>query len=358
MRHILLALALLYITLPAGSQEPPQYEQSDDFIASDFHFEDGSSLPHITLHYVTLGKPRRDGNGHVTNAVLLLHSTTDSGRAFLTAAMRRELFAPGQPLDASRDYIIIPDGLGRGGSSKPSDGLRAKFPQYGYNDVVQAQYLLVTQGLHIDHLRLVLGTSMGGMQTWLWGERYPDMMDGLMPIASQPVAMAGRNGFWSQMIIDAIRRDPDWNDGNYTLQPIQWLRALPIYTLITNNAARMQELSPTPRTATWSYDVAVYSSRQYDANDVLYWFESSWDYDPEAALGHIKAPLFAVNFADDLTTPTDLNTMQRLVPRIPHGRFVEVPERKGSYGNQTIAHPEVWTTYLNDLLQTLPAESH
>jgi homoserine O-acetyltransferase len=358
MRHILLALALLYITLLAGAQEPPQYEQSGDFIASDFHFEDGSSLPQITLHYVTLGKPRRDSNGHVTNAVLLLHGTMDTGRAFLTVAMRRELFAPGQPLDASREYIIIPDGLGRGGSSKPSDGLRAKFPQYGYNDVVQAQYLLVTQGLHIDHLRLVLGTSMGGMQTWLWGERYPDMMDGLMPIASQPVAVAGRNGFWRQMIIDAILRDPEWNDGNYVHQPIQWLRALPIYTLITNNAARMQELSPTPETATWSYDVSVYSSRQYDANDVLYWFESSWDYDPEAALARIKAQLFAVNFADDLTTPTDLDTLQRLVPRIPHGRFVEVPESKGSYGNQTVEHPEVWTPYLNNLLQTLPPDSH
>ncbi len=364
MRSILIALALLAAGFPADAQQPPLYEQSEqseqsgDFIARDFHFEDGTSLPGITLHYVTLGVPRRDANGHVTNVVLLLHGTTDTGRAFLTAAMRRELFAPGQPLDASRYFIVIPDGLGRGGSSKPSDGLRTKFPQYGYNDVVQAQYLLVTQGMHIDHLRLVLGTSMGGMQTWLWGERYPKMMDGLMPIASQPVAMAGRNGFWRQMIISAIRRDPDWNDGNYTLEPIQWLRTMSVFTLMTKNAARMQALSPTPGTATWSYDASVYSARQYDANDVLYWFESSWDYDPEAALGRIEAPLFALNFSDDLTTPTDLGIMQRLVPRVRHGRFVEMPESAGSYGNQTIEHPEVWKNYLDDFLRALPRESH
>lgn len=357
MRSILIALALLIVAFPADAQQL-LHEQSGDFIAGGFRFEDGTSLPQVTLHYVTLGEPRRDSNGHVTNAVLLLHGIADTGRAFLTAAMRRELFAPGQPLDANRYFIVIPDAIGHGGSSKPSDGLRMKFPQYGYNDVVQAQYLLVTQGLHVDHLRVVLGTSMGGMQTWVWGERYPRMMDGLMPIASQPVAVAGRNGFWRQMIVDAIRRDPDWNDGNYTLQPIQWLRALPVFTLMTKNAARMQALSPTPDTATWSYDVSVYSSRQYDANDVLYWFESSWDYDPEAALGRIEAPIFAVNFSDDLTNPTDLGVMQRLVPRVRHGRFVEMPESEHSYGNQTIEHPEVWKSYINDFLQTLPQESH
>jgi homoserine O-acetyltransferase/O-succinyltransferase len=354
MRSLLIALTLLITSVPTDAQEPPFNEQPGDFVAHDFQFEDGTSLPDITLHYVTLGTPRRDSNGHPTNAVLLLHGFLDTGRAFLTAAMRRELFAPGQPLDASRYFIVIPDGLGRGGSSKPSDGLRTKFPQYGFNDVVQAQYLLVTQGLHIDHLRLVLGTSMGGMQTWLWGEQYPKMMDGLMPIASQPVAMGGRNGFWRQMIVSAIRRDPDWNDGNYAAQPIQWLRAMPVFTLMTKNAARMQALSPTPNTATWSYDVSVYSGRQYDANDVLYWFESSWDYDPEAALGRIEAPLFALNFADDLTTPTDLGIMQRLVPRVRHGRFVEMPESEHSYGNQTTEHPEVWKGYLSGFLRTLP----
>ena len=357
MRSLLLALALACFVPHAGAQQPPLYEQSGDFVATAFHFEDGSSLPQVKLHYVTLGVPHCDGNGHFTNVVLLLHGTTDTGRAFLTAVMRQELFGPGQPLDASRYFIIIPDGLGRGGSSKPSDGLRAKFPEYGYNDVVQAQYLLVTQGLGIDHLRLVLGTSMGGMQTWLWGERYPDMMDGLMPIASQPVALTGRNGFWRQMIIDAIRRDPDWNDGNYPRQPIQWLRAMPVFTLITRNPARMQALSPTPGTSRWSYDAAVYSGRQYDANDVMYWFESSWDYNPEAALGAIKAPLFALNFSDDLLNPTDLGIMQRLVPRVPHGRFVEMPESERSYGNETIDHPEVWKSYLAEFLQTLPPQA-
>jgi homoserine O-acetyltransferase len=356
MRYILLTLAWLFLGAPCSAQEPPLIEQSGDFIASDFQFEDGSSLNQVTLHYVTLGVPRCDGKGHFTNAVLLLHGTTETNRAFLTAAMRRELFAPGQPLDASRYFIIIPDAMGSGGSSKPSDGLRAKFPQYGYNDVVNAQYLLVTQGLRMDHLRLVLGTSAGGMQTWVWGERYPDMMDGLMPIASQPVAMTGRNGFWRQMIIDAILRDPDWNDGNYTVQPIQWQRAMPVFTLVTKNPARMQELSPTPDTARWYYDAAVYGSRGFDTNDMLYAFEASWDYQPEAALARIRAPLFAINFTDDLTNPVDLGNMQRLVPRVAHGRFVEMPESERSYGNQTTEHPEVWKRYVDEFLRTLPAK--
>jgi homoserine O-acetyltransferase len=355
MRYILLTLAWFVLCLPCRAQEAPLIEQSGDFVASDFRFEDGSSLHQVKLHYVTLGVPRCDGNGHFTNAVLLLHGATDTSRAFLSAAMRRELFAPGQPLDASRYFIIIPDALGSGASSKPSDGLRAKFPQYGYDDIVQAQYLLVTQGLRMDHLRLVLGTSAGGMQTWLWGERYPDMMDGLMPVASQPVAITGRNGFVRQMIVDAILRDPEWNDGNYTAQPIQWLRALPVLTLLTKNPARMQELSPTPDTARWNYDAAVYGNRGLDTNDMLYAFEASWDYHPEAALGQIKAPLFAVNFADDLMNPADLGVMQRLVPQVAHGRFVEMPESARSYGNQTIGHPEAWKHDIDEFLQTLPA---
>ncbi|MEJ0002907.1 MAG: alpha/beta fold hydrolase [Pararobbsia sp.] len=202
-------------------------EQAADFTERDFHFADGTTLPDIRIHYVTLGTPQRNAHGEITNAVLLMHGTTGTGAAFLAPAMRRELFAAGEPLDASRYFIVIPDGLGRGGSSKPSDGLRAKFPHYGYGDVVEANHRLLVEGLHIDHLRLVLGTSMGGMQTWMWGERYPQMADALMPIASQPIGMAGRNWLWRQMIVAAIRNDPGWQGGDYAVRPTQWTRVMP-----------------------------------------------------------------------------------------------------------------------------------
>ncbi|WP_158904049.1 alpha/beta fold hydrolase [Burkholderia sp. L27(2015)] len=359
MLRFLATLMTLLATASVSAQtvqpsQPP--EVSGDFVVNSFQFSDGTTLPQIKLHYVTLGTPHRDSHGRVTNAVLLLHGTTGTGKAFLAAPMRRELFAPGQPLDASRYYIILPDGLGRGGSSKPSDGLRARFPHYGYNDVVAAQYQLVTQGLGVNHLRLVLGTSMGGMQTWIWGERYPDMMDGLMPIASQPIPMAGRNWFWRQMIVSAIRTDPDWHNGDYAQQPGQWVRTMPIFTLITQNPARMQLAAQTREAATQLYDSTVADARQFDANDVLYWFESSWDYNPEPELGRIKAKLYAVNFADDLINAADLKVMQRIMPTLHDGRYVEIPETDRSYGHQTLAHPEVWKPYLIDLLSSLPAQ--
>ena len=342
------------VNASAAASQPAPVEASGDYIAQNFKFSDGAALPQIKLHYVTLGTPLRDSHGAVTNAVLLLHGTTGSSKQFLTDLMRQELFAPGKPLDANHYFIILPDGLGRGGSSKPSDGMRMRFPNYGYNDVVAAQHELVTQGLHIDHLRLVLGTSMGGMQTWLWGERYPDMADGLMPIASQPIAMAGRNWFWRQMIVGAIENDPGWDGGNYTTQPTQWTRVMPVFTLMTGNAARMQAAAPDRAAATKLYDTTVSSYASYDINDLLYWFRSSWDYDPEPQLDHIKAKLFAVNFADDLINATDLQVMQTLMPRIPGARFVEVPETSHSYGHQTLAHPEVWSRYLVELLVSLP----
>lgn len=330
-------------------------ERSLDYTLHDFKFSDGTVLPEIRIHYATLGTPRRDAHGVVTNAVLLLHGTTGTGRAFLTPTMRRELFAPGEPLDAQRYFIVMPDGLGRGGSTKPSDGLRMKFPHYGYGDVVEANHRLLVEGLDVTHLRLVLGTSMGGMQTWMWGERYPEMADALMPIASQPVAMAGRNWFWRQMIVAAIRNDPGWNGGDYSAQPVQWARTMPIFTIMTGNAARMQSAAPGRDAATHLYDTTVADAEKNDANDVLYWFESSWDYDPQPQLARIRASLYAVNFADDLINATDLGAMQRAIAAVPHGRFVEIPESPQSYGHQTLAHPEVWKTYLVQLLQSSEA---
>ncbi len=296
----LAAIALAGSAHAAASPDASAAEQASDFIARDFHFSDGTILPEVRIHYVTLGTPQRDARGDVTNAVLLLHGTTGTGKAFLTPAMRTQLFAPGEPLDARRYFIVIPDGLGRGGSSKPSDGMRANFPHYGYGDVVEANHRMLVEGLRVKHLRLVLGTSMGGMQTWMWGERYPGMADALMPIASQPIAMAGRNWLWRQMIVGAIRNDPGWQDGAYTAQPVQWTRVMPVFTLITGNAARIQSAAPDRAAATHLYDSLIADASKSAANDVLYWIESSWDYNTAPDLSKIRGRLFAVNFADDL----------------------------------------------------------
>ena len=237
----LLATAGMFVLtglVPAhAASTGPASEQAADFTEHDFHFADGATLPDIHIHYATLGTPQRDAHGEIDNAVLLMHGTTGTGKAFLTPTMRQELFAPGEPLDTSRYFIVMPDGLGRGGSSKPSDGMHARFPHYGYGDVVEANHRLLVEGLHIHHLRLVLGTSMGGMQTWMWGERYPETADALMPIASQPIPMAGRNWLWRQMIVGAIRNDPGWQGGDYTVPPTQWIRVMPVFAIFTNNPA-------------------------------------------------------------------------------------------------------------------------
>jgi len=344
---ICMALPLLAYAAPDENLHP----QSGDFVIRDFRFSDGTSLPEVRIHYSTLGTLKRDASGKATNAVLLLHGTTGTGNAYLTPLMRNELFAPGAPLDAQQYFIVMPDGLGRGGSTKPSDGLRARFPRYGYTDVVEAHHRMLVEGLKIDHLRLVLGTSMGGMHTWIWGERYPEMADALMPIASQPVPMAGRNMLWRQMIISAIRNDPGWQGGNYTVNPTQWTRVMPVFALMTGSPVRMQAEAPDRTAAVRLYDTLVEQAKKNDANDVLYWFESSWDYDPSSQLAKIQAPLFAVNFADDLINATDLELMQQLVKNVPNGRYVEMQINEHSYGHQTLARPEVWKPYLIELLK-------
>ncbi|HTJ94720.1 MAG TPA: alpha/beta fold hydrolase [Pararobbsia sp.] len=349
--------ALLGLATAHAATGDPAPAQAADFSEHDFHFSEGTTLPEIRIHYVTLGTPRRDAKGEIDNAVLLMHGTTGTGKAFLAPAMQRELFGPGEPLDTSRYYIVIPDGLGRGGSSKPSDGMHARFPHYGYIDVVEANHRLLVEGLNVHHLRLVLGTSMGGMQTWIWGERYPQMADALMPIASQPIPMAGRNWLWRQMIVGAIRNDPGWNGGDYTVQPTQWTRVMPIFTLMTNNPARLQSEAADRDAATKLYDTLVDNAQHTDANDVLYWFESSWDYNPAPQLAAIRSRLFAVNFADDLINAADLGVMQQAIKAVPNGGFVEMPETAHSYGHQTLAHPEVWKPYLTQLLNDT-ARSH
>ncbi|HEY7402780.1 MAG TPA: alpha/beta fold hydrolase [Candidatus Angelobacter sp.] len=344
--------ALAINTSLAVQTAPPAYpnQKEADFVIPGFKFQSGESLPALKLHYTTVGTPHKNAQGEIDNAVLLLHGTTGTGKNFLSPSLGGQLFGPGQPLDAAKYYLIMPDGIGRGGSSKPSDGLHAKFPHYGYLDVVEGQYRLVTEGLGIKHLRLVLGTSMGGMQVWLWGEKYPDAMDALMPIASQPIEVSGRNMLWRRLVIEAIRNDPDWNGGEYTKQPTHFEHFLPVFNFMIDSPVRLQEQAPTRAKANELYDSYIAGFSKVDANDFLYWFESSYDYNPAPQLDKIKAKLLAVNFADDELNPPELGVMEREVPKVRNGRFVLVPAGDKTRGHQTLTQAVVWKQYVSELL--------
>jgi homoserine O-acetyltransferase len=341
----------------AAPDAPGTYpgQREADFVAKGFRFQGGETLPEVRLHYVTLGAPQRDAQGRITNAVLLLHGTSSTSKQWFTPTAAPELFGPGQPLDPARYYVIIPDGLGRGGSTKPSDGLRARFPRYGYGDVVNAQHLLVTQGLGVDHLRAVIGTSMGGMHAWMWAERYPEMIDGAMPIACQPIAISGRNLLFRRILTEAIRNDPDWQQGEYKSPPRHWLYTAPLWPTILDGAIHLQSEGPTRKAAMELYDQLVETARtSWDANDFLYWIESSWDYDPQPELGKIKAKVVAVNFADDIINPAELAIVQELVRGVPGARFVLMPGTDKTQGHRTLGLAAVWKPYLAELLGAEP----
>jgi homoserine O-acetyltransferase len=288
----------------------------------------------------------------VRNAVLVLHGTTGNGRGFLTPSFAGELFGPGQLLDSATHFIILPDGIGTGKSSKPSDGLRAKFPRYGYRDMVDAQHRLVTEGLHVNHLLLVMGTSMGGMQTWMWGERYPDFMDALMPLASVPTQIAGRNRMMREMVSQSIRTDPEWRDGNYTSAPHGLYGALEMLFMMTSSPLFDQKLAPTRDSADAYIDGWMRARMaSTDANDFLYQFEASRDYDPSHDLEAIRAPLVAINSADDVVNPPELGLMEKLIPRVKRGRYVLIPTSDRTRGHGTHSLPAIWKSYLADLLR-------
>ena len=298
----MLTYAALACVLALTSQQParPAVTQGD-FVLRNFRFASGETLPELRMHYRTLGTPRKDAGGVVRNAVLIMHGTTGSGAQFLADSFAGELFGPGQLLDAAKYFIILPDDIGHGASSKPSDGLRARFPRYGYADMVEAEYRLVTEGLQVNHLRLVMGTSMGGMHTWLWASRYPEFADAWMPLASLPGPISGRNRAWRRVVIDAIRNDPQWLDGDYKTQPPSLRTAAEMLWLVGSNPVRRQKEAPTRADADRVLDAYVANFvKTYDANDVLYALESSADYDPAPALEKITAPLLAINSADDL----------------------------------------------------------
>jgi homoserine O-acetyltransferase/O-succinyltransferase len=350
--RIAVALAALLSAAPALAADPYPGQHEGDFTLADFALANGEHLANARFHYTVLGTPAHDASGAVTNGVMLLHGTTGTGKNFLNPTLAGELFGPGQPLDAAKYYIILPDTIGHGGSSKPSDGLKGKFPHYGYLDAVEGEYRLVTEGLGLKHLRLVGGTSMGGMQTWVWGEKHPDFMDALLPVAAQPVPLAGRNMLWRQTIIDAIRTDPDWHGGDYTTEPTHFVHTLPLFNIMTNNASFLQQAAPTRAKTVALYDqwIADYA-RTTDADDYLYWLESSYDYDPSADLGKIRAKLVAVNFADDLLNPAELGTMEAAMKQVETGRYVLIPASGKTRGHQTLTLAAVWKGPLDALMK-------
>ena len=344
------ALVLTMVANAAFAAEPAVNE--GDFVLKNFRFASGETLPELRLHYRTLGKLQRDARGVARNAVLIMHGTGGTGAQFLRPEFAGELFRDGGELDTARFFVILPDGIGHGKSSKPSDGLRAQFPHYGYEDMIAAQYRLVTEGLGVQHLRLVMGTSMGGMHSWLWGQRYPDAMDALMPLASLPTQISGRNRAWRRVAIDAIRLDPQWRGGDYREQPLGLRTAEQVLFLMGSNPVLRQQQMPDLAKSDAVFDAAVAESlRGADANDVVYQLEASHDYDPAPGLEKIRAPLLAINFADDLINPPELGILEREIKRVPHGRALVIPVTPLSRGHGTHTVAAVWKEHLAELLQ-------
>ncbi len=323
-----------------------------DFTLKDFRFASGETLRELRIHYRTIGKPQKDSKGFVRNAVLIGHGTGGSGAQFIRAEFAGELFGAGQPLDANKYFIVMADGIGHGKSSKPSDGLRAKFPRYGYNDMVDAQHRLLTEGLGVNHLRLVMGTSMGGMHSWVWGQRYPDFMDALLPLASLPTQISGRNRVWRKTIIDAIRNDPAWQGGSYTTQPSSLRTAVSLIFFMGSNPVLRQESMQTLAQSDQVLDDYVANAlKTQDTNDLLYQVGASWDYDPGAGLEKIRAPLLAINSADDLINPPELGILEREIKRVKHGEAIVIPFSAATRGHGTHTFAALWKDRLVTLLE-------
>ena len=348
-RRVVLACLAMGLTAKAIAQTPEP--RQGDFVVKSFVFRSGETLPELRMHYRTFGTPSRNAQGVVRNAVLVLHGTTGSGANFLGPEFAGELFRPGGLLDAQSHFLVLPDGIGHGKSSKPSDGPHAKFPRYGYLDMVEAQYRLLIEGLKVNHLRLVMGTSMGGMHTWLWGEQHPEYMDALMPLASLPTQISGRNRVWRRMAIDAIRGDPEWRGGEYTTQPPSLRVVEELLFFMGSNPVLRQKQMPTLAESDKLLDATIEKAlKTADANDVLYAVEASYDYDPGPDLEKIRVPLLAVNSADDLINPPELGILEREIRRVPKGRAVVIPLGPETRGHGTHTLAAVWKRHLEELL--------
>ena len=340
-------LALVLLAVPALAADYPAPKEGS-WVVRDFRFHTGEVLPELRLHYTTVGAPTGE-------PVLILHGTTGSAASMLGPAFAGELFGPGQPLDASRYYVILPDGIGTGKSAKPSDGLRTRFPKYNYDDMVTAQYRLVTEHLGVRRLRLVLGNSMGGMHTWMWAQKYPDVMDVAVPMASLPTEMSGRNWMTRRLIIDAIRNDPEWMNGNYTTQPRSLQFASVFYGLATNGGnQRLQQQAPTREKADQLVDQRLSAPFRGDAHDHLYPWDASRDYNASPGLERIQATLLAINSADDERNPPELGFLDREIKRVKNGRVLLIPASADTSGHGTTGQARFWKHHLADLLQSAP----
>jgi homoserine O-acetyltransferase/O-succinyltransferase len=352
MQRLTSAFCLLLTVLLAGAASPAQTShwpaQDGNYVIKDFHFGSGESIPELKLHYLTLGKPHRDVAGHTDNVILLLHGTGGDATSLLNPVFSDVLFGPGQPLDITKFYIILPDDIGHGESSKPSDGLRMKFPQYDYDDMVASQHTMLVDGLHVDHLRLILGTSMGCMQSFVWGETYPNFSDALAPFACLPVELAGRNRLWRYMAMQIIRDDPAWKNGDYTTEPVEGLRGANDLILIAGSAPLlMQKRFPT-RALAEDYANRTLDSMiaHTDANNFLYYVNASRNYNPEPKLGTVTTPVLWINSADDFINPPELGIAQKLVTRMPHAKFILIPISEETHGHGTHTQAAIWKDYL------------
>jgi homoserine O-acetyltransferase len=346
------AVTILFIAVSGLEAAEYPTPTEGDYTIRDFKFTSGETMPELRLHYRTLGKPDKDAQSKTRNAVLIMHGTTGSGAQFIRPEFAGELFGKDQPLDATKFFIVLPDGIGHGKSSKPSDGMHAKFPRYGYIDMMEGQYRLLTDGLGVNHARLVMGTSMGGMHTWLWGEAHPDFMDALMPLASLSTQISGRNRAWRRVIIDAIRNDPAWNGGEYKTQPPRLRTAAEMLWFMSSNPVLRQKETPAlaKTDEVLNKFVADYMKTD-DANDVLYAVEASHDYDPGPNLEKISASLLAINSADDLINPPELAILEREIKRVRHGSAIVIPfsDKMRGHGSHTIA--TLWKDQLAKLLK-------
>jgi homoserine O-acetyltransferase/O-succinyltransferase len=343
------------VTPPWDTTANPFAQQQDAWF-ENYQFRDGEALPKLRIHYATLGQPHRDQQGDIDNAVLVLHWTGADSRAVLSPEYARALFDSGRPLDAGKYYLIFADSIGHGRSSRPSDGLKAKFPNYGYNDMVDLQHRLVRETLGIKRLHAIVGMSMGGMNAWQYAEAFPDEVAGVMPVVSFPIKVSGRNLLWRRMVIDDIRSDPDWNDGNYAKAPQGWLRGYELLRLMIDGVPHLQSIIPDGEAADRFIAEARGQAGIIDANNVLYSLKSSSDYDPEPKLSSIRAKVFALNFDDDEFNPEQLHILERLMPRVPQGRYVVQKGNENSDGHLTMAHPALWAEQVGEFMRWLEVE--
>jgi homoserine O-acetyltransferase len=350
----LIAAGLTLAVSQASAQAIWPNEKQADYILKNFHFADGETMLELRIHYTTLGTPKKNAVGEITNGIVLLHGTSGSSRNWLLPTLADELFRKGQPLDLGENFVILMDAIGVGGSSKPSDGLRGKFPHYRYHDIVVAEHTLITEGLGIKHLRLVMGSSMGGMQTWMWGEMYPDLMDGLVPLASQPIGISGRNWINRRIRIEAIKHDPDYNNGFYDTPPTHWIFTAPFGPMGTESDYQIQQMAPTREAGDAVYKKLVEEASKADANNSLYGIEAVMDYDPSKDLEKIKAKLLAINSADDEANPPSLHVMEPAIARIPGAKYVLIPQTNETHGHYTHLRAALWKEHLVAFLKDLP----